>query len=119
MGKEHDTIDHSMFRHEGGQWHTPDSIAELILHETAHTYHGEGTVGYWNTLLYYLEVIFLFRTVHHSDERIPRAVSEEFTYSYLMADATARGDHASAEAYRMIFDKHLAEEHEHCSHLDL
>ena len=66
---EHPEIDNSMFRDRDGDWHSAESIARLILHETAHTVHGVGTVGYWSTVCYYAEAIFLLRSSNHSAER--------------------------------------------------
>jgi hypothetical protein len=106
---EYPEIDNSMFRYPDGDWLPADSVAQLILHETAHTINGEGTVGYWNTVKYYAEAIFLFRTNDHSDERIPMDVNFEFRFSHLIEEARAKGDHPMADAYQTSFDKHHQE----------
>ena len=109
-------IDNSMFRTTDGAWHSAESIARLVLHETAHTIHGEGTVGYWNTVLYYAEAIFLLRANYHSAEDIPRAVGEEFGYHRFIEGARLAGDEERALLYLQVFEEHLAEEREHCAH---
>ncbi len=102
-------IDNSMFRQPDGSWASIDSVASLILHETAHTINGEGTVGYWNTVKYYAEVIFLFRTVNHSDERIPQAVDLEYQLGGLIEGARAGGQKEWEDAYRDGFERHRAQ----------
>mgnify|MGYP006935311467 CR=1 FL=1 len=106
---EYPEIDNSMFRYPDGDWLPADSVAQLILHETAHTINGEGTVGYWNTVKYYAEAIFLFRTNDHSDERIPMDVNFEFRFSLLIEESRAKGDDQMAAAYQSSFDKHREE----------
>mgnify|MGYP006935311872 CR=1 FL=1 len=101
-------IDNSMFRYESGGWVPASSIARLILHETAHTINGEGTVGYWNTVKYYAEAIFLLRSNNHSDERIPRAVSKEFFLYTKVQEAVDEGNGDLEVLYRDLFEKHRA-----------
>jgi len=113
---EHAEIDNSMFRTSDGDWQSAHSIARLILHETAHTVHRHGTVGYWNTLAYYTEAIFLFRAANHSAERTPRAISVEFEYHRLIRAAEDSGDQDAAEVYRKAFAEHLALGRENCVH---
>lgn len=103
---EFKSIDHSMFRLSDGAWQSVESVARLILHETAHTINGEGTVGYWNTVKYYAEVLFLWRTHNHSDERIPKAVGFEYFFGNLIEEARANGNEDLEAAYRGSFEKH-------------
>ena len=113
---EQPLVDHSMFRDLDGDWHSARSVASLVLHETAHTIHREGTVGFGNTLLYYLEAVFLLRTTDHSDERIPNAVSEEFRYwasaPYLLSDALLETGITAEQR----LDEHMAQDHDDCRH---
>ncbi|MGK0220291.1 MAG: hypothetical protein ACI9HE_003802 [Planctomycetota bacterium] len=99
-------IDNSMFRLPDGSFHDADGVADLLLHETAHTFHGKGTVGYWNTLCYYAEVVFTWRTVNHSAEHLPNATSRE--YAIHRAIIAAR---AAQNAPRLGWLEKLFEEH--------
>ncbi len=87
-GEENDpVIDNSLFRLPDGSWRDPPDLAKLILHETTHVVFRVGTIGFWNTVSYYLEAIFLLRSSTHSAERLPRATSEEFFYYYMWRSA--------------------------------
>ncbi len=105
---EFPAIDNSLFRLPDGEWQTVESVAKLILHETAHTVHGEGTVGYWNTFCYYLEAVFLLRSTNHSAEIIPRAIGKEFLLHRWIQEAEASGNEPMFEAYAKMFEQHRA-----------
>jgi hypothetical protein len=109
-------IDNSMFRTTDGSWQSAESITRLILHETAHTIHGEGTVGVWNSIAYYAEAIFLLRASYHSAEEIPRAVEEEFMYHRHIEAARAAADEERLQSYLEAFEEHLSAGAEHCAH---
>jgi len=113
---EYPEIDHSMFRTLDGDWHSPESVASLLLHETAHTVHGEGTVGYGNTLQYYLEAVFLLRASDHSAERIPKAVDHEFIFHLRIDEARAAGDEEQLSLHLEDFEQHLFQQQGDCRH---
>jgi len=105
---EHVETDNSMFRLTSGEWHDAKSIASLILHETAHTVHGEGTVGYWNSLRYYAEAIFLLRSLSHSAERIPQAVSMEFAFHSMIESYRRSGNDMALQLTLENFEERVA-----------
>ncbi|MGH7149637.1 MAG: hypothetical protein ACREIU_03005, partial [Planctomycetota bacterium] len=105
-------LDNSFFRTSDGGLLEPGSIADLILHETAHVIAREGTIGFWNSLAFYAEAVLLFRSTTHSDEDIPHAVSEEFAFFRFWPGGT---DEQRALALSVL-EKHLGEKHPHCRH---
>jgi hypothetical protein len=110
--EEEPLLHNSFFRAPNGFLLAPDSIADLILHETAHVVAREGTVGFWNSLAYYAEAIFLLRSTTHSDEDVPHAVDEEFGHFL-----TARGgDPARREKALRTLEEHLRSPGPHCRH---
>ena len=109
---EEPLLHHSLFRTKSGDLLDPDALARLVLHETTHVVFREGTIGFWNSLAYYLEAIFLFRSRTHSDEDLPRATSEEFLFYRLWPDGTPEW---RAKALEMLED-HLGEDRPHCRH---
>lgn len=109
---EEPLLDHSLFRVKEGSWDSPKYIAELILHETSHVVHREGTIGFWNAVAYYLEAVFLFRARTHSAENRPRATSEEFLYFFLSRERDGKN---AAIAWK-VFQGHIGTEHDHCEH---
>lgn len=98
-------VDHSFFRGVDGELASPFELASLVLHETTHVLHREGTVGFWNGVAYYGEAIFLFRYDTHSGERCANATSEEFAYFATVRDADAT--HRAAGRERLA--AHVAE----------
>ncbi len=105
-------LDHSFFRTADGGLLEPDAIADLILHETAHVVAREGTVGFWNSLAFYAEAVFLFRSTTHSDEDIPHAVSEEFAY-FRTGSGGPPGRRGAALS---MLEGHLGKGGPHCRH---
>lgn len=114
--KDHPAIDNSMFREVRGDWQSVDSVARLILHETTHTWWGHGTVGYWNTVLYYGEVIFTWRTNDHSAERRPHGIDHEFYFWRERARAAAKGDVEMLEGVDRFLEEHYATRQKNCRH---
>ncbi len=112
LPEEEPLLDHSFFRTSDGGLLEPDSIADLILHETAHVVAREGTIGFWNSLAFYAEAVFLFRSTTHSDEDIPHAVSEEFAFF-----RTGPGGSAERrDAALSMLEGHLGTGGPHCRH---
>lgn len=104
----HLETDNSMFRYSDGDWVDAESVARLILHETAHTVHGVGTVGVWNTLAYYAEAIFLLRSAKHSAETLPRATSYEFMLHRFMEEARESEDREELDFFEQALSEHAA-----------
>ncbi len=113
-GAERDElVDNTLFLRPD-RWGKPaQEVAELILHETAHVVWREGTIGTWNSLAYYLEALFLFRTTDHSAEERPNAVSHEFRWYW---QARAQPEFATFAPWRQAIDDHLAREEDDCDH---
>ena len=78
--------------------------------------HGEGTVGYGNTLQYYLEAVFLLRASDHSAERIPKAVDHEFIFHLRIDEARAAGDEEQLSLHLEDFEQHLIQQQGDCRH---
>lgn len=97
--------DNSLFRDAMGNLLPASVVAELVLHETTHTVHHEGTVGFWQGVAYYLEAIFLFRYAGHSAERHANGTSEEFRF-FFRGRAGSDEDRARLRA---VLDAHQAE----------
>ena len=68
----------SLFFYVSGNMKNPADMAELILHETAHMIHHEGTVGFWSSLSYYWFVMFHGGGREHPAEFLPYSTSDEF-----------------------------------------
>jgi hypothetical protein len=106
-------LDNSFFRGKSGDWHAPSDIAKMILHETTHVVHGVGAFGFWSSISYYLELVFLFRSSTSSHERAPRATSEEFMWFLLL-----RGEASEdvRKVYEMTVQEHLEKGGPNCEH---
>ena len=84
----------------------------MSLHETTHVVYREGTIGAWNTFVYYLVAVFTLSSKNHPAEDRPHATSEEFAWF-----TVARGtDPAYLHVIEKVRDEHLAREHAHCEH---
>lgn len=105
-------IDNTFFRHPNGFWLDSEAIAELTLHETTHVVFRKGTVGFWNTLVYYVVAVTTFRGVDHPAEDRPHATSEEFAWFH---SAKLSGDSARQRLLQ-AFEEHVAAKHAHCEH---
>jgi len=108
-------VDNTLLRDSDGEVKSPADVAELTLHETTHVVYGDGTVGFWNGVAYYLEAVFLFRYSKHSAERRPFATSHEFGYFRFERDSRPENRGFVREA----FLEHLAEPSKRCRHGEL
>lgn len=76
--KESRILDNSFFKYDNGRPASSANMASVILHELTHSYYRLGTVGFFQTISYYAEAIFLLRYRKHSQELLPYQTSDEF-----------------------------------------
>ena len=80
--KDSRLLDNSFFKNHKGEPWSSAVMAETILHELTHSYHGVGTVSFSKALRYYAEAVFLFRYERHSMEKLPFETTRGFWKFY-------------------------------------
>lgn len=96
--------------------HDAIRMAELLLHETTHDVYRVGAVGFWPSVVYYLECVVLFRSSTNSAENRPRATSEEFGYFLMAREAREKRDEAMEKLVVGSFEDHVSDPERHCEH---
>ena len=111
-----DVLDNSFFLENSGGPRKAEDMAKLILHETTHDVYRVGTVGFWPSVAYYLEAVFLFRTSTHSAENRPYATTEEFMWWYQAREERMKDGPGMEELINEEFQAHLRHPGENCEH---
>jgi hypothetical protein len=106
-------VDNTLLRDLNGFEMSPDTVADLILHETTHVVCDEGAIGFWKSAAYYLEAIFCLRVARtHSDEHRAYSTGEEY-HAFIQAV----GADERLQAWLLAeLEKHIATADDDCRH---